>query len=120
MKINPAIMSRAAGAASELLKALANPNRLMLLCQMIDGERPVGELADALGLRDATVSQHLALLRKDGLVATRREGQTIHYSIASDEARAVIATLYQLYCAPLCRPAGSTGDDSAEARCADV
>ncbi len=102
MNINSVAMLEAAGAASELLKALASPNRLMLLCQMADGERSVGELAEALDLRPSTVSQHLALLRKDGLVATRRDGQTIHYSIASDSARVVIETLYRLYCEPLC------------------
>ncbi len=95
-------MNAAAGAASDLLKSLANRHRLLILCQLVDGERPVGELAAFLGVRDSTVSQHLALLRKDGLVATRRDGQTIYYSIASPEARGVLETLYTLYCAPAC------------------
>ena len=63
--------------ASDLLKALANKHRLMLVCQLIDGERPVGELARALELRDSTVSQDLELLRKDVIVRARREGQSI-------------------------------------------
>ena len=70
-------MNVAAEQASELLKSLANRHRLLIVCQLIEGERSVGELAEFLGIRDSTVSQHLALLRKDGVVATRRDGQTI-------------------------------------------
>ncbi|WP_414645363.1 ArsR/SmtB family transcription factor [Bradyrhizobium amphicarpaeae] len=93
-------MERAADQASELLKALSNRHRLLIICQLIDGERSVGELAEFLSLRDSTVSQHLALLRKDGLVASRRDAQTIFYSIASEPARAILKTLYQVFCAP--------------------
>jgi DNA-binding transcriptional ArsR family regulator len=100
MKINSAIMETAADQASELLKALSNRHRLLIICQLIDGEHSVGELAEFLNLRDSTVSQHLALLRKDGLVAARRDGQTIYYSIASEPAREILKTLYQVYCAP--------------------
>jgi ArsR family transcriptional regulator, virulence genes transcriptional regulator len=100
MKIDSEIMEAAADQASGLLKALANRHRLLIICQLIDGERAVGELAEFLDLRDSTVSQHLALLRKDGLVAARRDGQTIYYSIASDPAREVLKTLYHIYCAP--------------------
>jgi len=107
MKIDLTQMQDSAAEAEELLKALANRHRLVILCQLIDGERSVGELVDILELRDANVSQHLALLRKDGLVSTRREGQTIWYSIASAPARQMIETLYQIYCAPnrICSPA---------------
>jgi DNA-binding transcriptional ArsR family regulator len=100
MKIDSGIMERAADQASDLLKALANRHRLLIICQLIDGERSVGELAQFLNLRDSTVSQHLALLRKDGLVAARRDGQTIYYSIASEPAREVLKTLYHVFCAP--------------------
>lgn len=100
MKINSEVMEQAADQASELLKALSNRHRLLIICQLIDGERSVGELAEFLSLRDSTVSQHLALLRKDGLVSARRDGQTIFYSIASEPARAVLKTLYQVFCAP--------------------
>ena len=93
-------MEAAADRASELLKALANRHRLLIICQLIDGERSVGNLAELLGIRDSTVSQHLALLRKDGLVSARREAQTIHYSIASPAARELLTTLYRLYCRP--------------------
>lgn len=92
-------MDQAADAASELLKALANRHRLMIVCQLVDGERAVGDLADRLGIRQTTVSQHLALLRKDGVVASRRDGQTIYYRIGNDSARAVVETLYRCFCA---------------------
>jgi DNA-binding transcriptional ArsR family regulator len=93
-------MEAAADRASDLLKALANRHRLLIVCQLIDGERSVGDLAGFLGLRDSTVSQHLALLRRDGLVAARRDAQTIYYSIASDAAREVLSVLYRVYCTP--------------------
>ena len=101
-------MEVSADMASDLLKALANKHRLMLVCQLIDGERPVGELARALELRDSTVSQHLALLRKDGIVRARRDGQSIYYSIGSPAAHAVLEVLYEHFCAPtaLCAPRG--------------
>ena len=87
------------GRASQLLKAMASPNRLMLLCLLADRERSVGALADELGLRQATVSQHLARLRQHGLVATRREAQTVFYSIADDATADVIGVLHAHFCA---------------------
>jgi len=98
--IDPATMAAAAEAASDLLKSLASRHRLLILCRLIDGEQSVGQLASWLELRQSTVSQHLALLRKDGLVTPRRDGQTIWYAIASDPARQVLETLYRIYCAP--------------------
>jgi DNA-binding transcriptional ArsR family regulator len=98
MKVSAETMQNAAAEASTLLKALANPHRLMIVCQLVEGRRSVGQLADFLRLRDSTVSQHLALLRRDGLVAARRDGQTIWYSIGSPEAKALLQTLYALYC----------------------
>jgi ArsR family transcriptional regulator, virulence genes transcriptional regulator len=111
MKIKPDQMHASAEEAEELLKALANRHRLLILCQLIDEERSVGELAGLLELRDSTVSQHLALLRKDGLVSTRRDGQTIWYAIASEPARKLVETLYQVFCAParLCSPTSAKG-----------
>jgi DNA-binding transcriptional ArsR family regulator len=103
MKMDPRTMRAAAAEAGELLKALSNPHRLLIICQLIDGKRSVGELADFLGIRDSTVSQHLALLRKDGLVAAQRDGQTIWYSISSAPARELLETLYRVYCAPASR-----------------
>lgn len=93
-------MQVAADEASNLLKALSNRHRLMIVCQLIEKERSVGELAELLDIRDSTVSQHLALLRKDGLVTARRDGQTIWYSIGSEPARELVGTLYRVYCAP--------------------
>ena len=81
MKIQINNMLAAADEASALLKALANRHRLIIICQLSEKERSVGELAALLNIRDLTVSQHLALLRKDGLVTARRDGQTIWYSI---------------------------------------
>lgn len=91
-------MEAAADEASELLRALGNRHRLLLLCQLTEGERSVGDLAAFLHLRDSTVSQHLALLRRDGLVRTRRDGQTIWYSLASPAARRVLETLFEVFC----------------------
>ena len=82
-------MTAAADDASALLKAMANRHRLIIICQLVEQGRSVGELAELLNIRDSTVSQHLALLRKDGLVAARRDGQTIWYSISSPQARAL-------------------------------
>ena len=113
MKIKIDMMEAAAGSASDLLKALANRHRLLIVCQLVDGERSVGDLAEFLGLRDSTVSQHLALLRKDGLVAARRDAQSIYYSIASEPAREILVTLYRVYCAPLdAKDAQSKGSQS--------
>ncbi len=100
MKIKPEAMEQAADRASELLKALANRHRLLIICQLIGGKRSVGDLAESLGIRDSTVSQHLSLLRRDGLVAARRDGQTVWYSISSTAAREVLETLYRVFCDP--------------------
>jgi DNA-binding transcriptional ArsR family regulator len=84
--------------ASTLLKAMSNQHRLLILCQLVPGEKCVGELEKIVGLSQSALSQHLARLRRDDLVSTRREAQTIHYSLAGEEASAVIETLYGLYC----------------------
>ena len=85
--------------ASDLLKALGNEHRLMILCQLADGEKSVGELVTLIGIAQSPLSQHLARLRRDGLVDTRREAQTIFYSVASAEARQLIGLLYEMFCA---------------------
>jgi DNA-binding transcriptional ArsR family regulator len=84
--------------ASDFLKALAHESRLMILCILAEGEKSVSELEDILELRQPTVSQQLARLRADGLVATRRDGKAIYYSLASDEARIVIGAIYDVFC----------------------
>lgn len=91
-------MRRHADEAIAVLKAVGSPNRLMLLCQLLDGERSVNELAEALGLAQSVVSQHLSLLRRDGVVAGRREGQSIRYAISDERVRALMGTLFELFC----------------------
>ncbi len=97
-ELDVARMQASAREASRLLRALSNPHRLLIMCQLIGHERSVGELVRLIGLSQSALSQHLAKLRRDALVRTRREAQTIYYSLASPEAEAVIATLYQLFC----------------------
>jgi len=104
-KIDAKAMRAAADESSALLKALSNRHRLLVLCQLIDGEKSVGQLADFIGVRASTASQHLALLRRDRIIASRRDGQTIWYRISSEPALAVMQILYETYCpAPKPRP----------------
>jgi DNA-binding transcriptional ArsR family regulator len=91
-------MAAKAKKASDFLKALAHESRLMILCILCEGERSVTELERILSLRQPTVSQQLARLRMDGLVATRRDGKTIYYSLASDEVRVIIGAIHQVFC----------------------
>ncbi|MCB1598426.1 MAG: helix-turn-helix transcriptional regulator [Xanthomonadales bacterium] len=93
-------MRDSAGAAARLLKALANEHRLLVLCHLLEGERSVGQLNAELDLSQSALSQHLAVLREDGLVATRRESQTIYYRVASDAVSTVLTALHGIYCAP--------------------
>lgn len=86
--------------ASALLKAMSNQHRLMILCQLAPDEKCVSELEEIIGLSQSALSQHLARLRRDGLVKTRRQAQTIFYSLSGEEAEAIIDVLYALYCAP--------------------
>ena len=78
--------------------AEASHNRLMLMCALVPGERSVGKLAQALDLAQSTVSQHLSLLRRDGVVSGRREAQTIHYSISDPRVQALMSTLFEQFC----------------------
>lgn len=87
-----------AGAATKFLKSLANEHRLLILCHLIDRERSVGELEGLLGMRQPALSQQLAKLREEGLVATRRESRTIYYRLASTEAERMVGLLYDLFC----------------------
>lgn len=86
--------------AARLMKALSNRNRLMILCRLTGGERQVGELAAEVGLSQSALSQHLSLLREDGLVAARRDGVAMHYAIADPAVERVIALLADIYCPP--------------------
>ncbi len=93
-------MRAAADEASSLMRVLSNPDRLLLLCQLAQGERRVGELEELLDIRQPTLSQQLAVLREEALVETRRDGKQIYYRIASEKALAIMNLLYQLYCGP--------------------
>ncbi|WP_158770005.1 helix-turn-helix transcriptional regulator [Paraglaciecola sp. L1A13] len=93
-------MRNNADKAAALLKAMANQHRLLLLCLLNNGEMSVSELNQQVSIPQSSLSQHLAALRRENLVVTRRDAQTIYYSLASEEVKAIINTLYQLYCAP--------------------
>lgn len=95
---NIEIMRAHAGEAARLLKALANDHRLLILCMLVDGEHSVGEINERLPLSQSALSQHLARLRADGLVHTRREAQTILYSLAEGPVQTLIASLHGIYC----------------------
>ena len=100
-RIDPdmATLERRAAEAAGLLKLLANENRLLILCRLVAArEMAVGELADAVGLSQSALSQHLARMREEGLVATRREAQTVFYRIADPNTRRVLALLKDIYC----------------------
>lgn len=107
--MNIEAMRAHACSAASLLKSLANDRRLMILCDLLHGERSVGELEDLIGLSQSALSQHLARLRRDRLVKTRRESQTIYYSLADSAAAKVIGVLYELYCGK--ETADETGKD---------
>lgn len=93
-------MSTHATDAARLLKALANENRLMILCLLAESERSVSDINELVGLSQSALSQHLAVLREEDLVRTRRDAQTIYYSLRPGPAAAVIETLYGIYCRP--------------------
>jgi DNA-binding transcriptional ArsR family regulator len=94
------LLKRSAGDATRYLKALANNSRLLILCHLVDEELPVGELEKRLGLRQPTLSQQLARLRSAGLVKTRRDSKSIHYSLADDDIKHMLQVLYGKFCAP--------------------
>ncbi len=93
-------MTESATRASALMKTLGHKDRLMILCQLADGEKSVGQIAGLLEISQSPLSQHLSRMRNEGLVNTRREAQTIFYSLKSGEASRIIEVLYELYCAP--------------------
>jgi len=95
-----AALAPKAARAADLLGSMAHPKRLLVLCNLLQGELSVSELARRVELSQSALSQHLAKMRALALVKTRREGQTIYYNLASVEVAAVLTTLYSLYCAP--------------------
>lgn len=91
-------LRQSASSACRLMKAMSNPDRLLLLCQLTRGEMRVGELEEQVGVAQPTLSQQLGVLRDEGLVNTRREGKYIHYRIASPQVLAVLKVLYEQFC----------------------
>ena len=96
--IDPQSMAVAAAQASELMKTLGHKDRLMVLCHLSSGEKSVGHLATLLDIPQSPLSQHLARMRKEKLVTTRREAQTIYYAIASPQAARMVQLMHELYC----------------------
>ena len=96
--IDPEQLRGAAAQAVGVLKLLANEDRLLIMCQLSQGERCVGELEEQLGIRQPTLSQQLSVLRNEGAVHTRREGKNIFYSVADPATLEILAVLYRLYC----------------------
>ncbi len=112
-KTHQEILLRGSERACRLLKALSNQDRLMILCNLAEGEKCVGELEQLLGIRQPTLSQQLARLRADDLVTTRREGKVIYYRLASTEATRTIELMFELYCAPEIAAASTKHDTAA-------
>jgi ArsR family transcriptional regulator len=96
--IDPARLGAAANEAVAALKLLGNPERLLLLCQLAQGEQCVGELQAALGIQQPTLSQQLGVLRAEGAVSTRRDGKNIYYQVADARLLQLLQLLYRLYC----------------------
>lgn len=93
-------MASMAAEVAAVMKTLSHPMRLLILCQLAEQERSVGEIAEAVRMREAAVSQQLGLIRREGMVTARRDGQSIYYSLARDDIRAVLGFLHQTYCEP--------------------
>ncbi|MBY6127698.1 metalloregulator ArsR/SmtB family transcription factor [Qipengyuania aquimaris] len=93
------LLQENAARATALLKSMANESRLLILCQLSQAEMSVGELAEVVPLSQSALSQHLSLLRREGLVKTRRSSQFVYYSLDSEDVQAVIGTLYEQFCA---------------------
>lgn len=104
LDVDPVQMEASAAEAEAFLRSLASRHRLMVLCSLIEGEVSAGELSRRLGLTQSNLSRHLAMLREEELVATRREGTTIYYRIGSERVRPILEELYRLFCTTGRRP----------------
>lgn len=98
--MNIADLANSSDRASEFLKSLANAQRLRILCLIMEGERPVGEIAEAIGANQSSVSQNLALMRREGLVVPRRSGQTVYYGLADKKLVKMFRLLSDMFCLP--------------------
>lgn len=103
LTVDPHVMAEHAEDASRLMRALGNPSRLMILCLLGRGELSVGQINQAVPLAQSALSQHLAVLRRDGLVSTRRASQTIYYAVRPGPAAEILAVLHAHYCADVIR-----------------
>lgn len=92
-------MTQGASKAAQFLRSLGHEGRLLLLCSLVEGEQTVGALSEKLYMRQAAVSQQLALLRREGFVTARRDGRMVHYALADERVRAILPVLYELFCA---------------------
>lgn len=113
LDIDPDAMREHASDAAQLLKALANEKRLLVLCLLAEGERSVGDINALLDVSQSALSQHLAVLRDEGLVTTRRDAQSIFYALAPGPAFTLIHTLHGIYCATGTTPAGRRREKTA-------
>lgn len=96
-----AVLEERAGEVAATLKALANTNRLLILCKLVEhGRMSAGQIGEAAGLSQSAASQHLAVMRDERLIAFERDGQTLHYRIADERLNALLTSLYQIYCSP--------------------
>jgi DNA-binding transcriptional ArsR family regulator len=100
MAVRMRALQRSARRAAALLKAMSNASRLVILCQLTEGERSVGELEQGVGMSQSGISQHLAVLRRQRVVAARRDKQTVYYSLASADVVELMATLHKVFCKP--------------------
>lgn len=98
MHSSVSVMQRNASKAEGMLKLLANAKRLMILCHLVKDEKSVGQLAELVGLSHSALSQHLAKMRRLGLVEADKQGQMVYYRIARQEVEAILSTLYLIYC----------------------
>jgi ArsR family transcriptional regulator, virulence genes transcriptional regulator len=98
MDIDIALVEEKAPEAANLLKTMASAARLMILCQLLQGEQPVGDLWERSSLSQSAFSQHLAVLRRAGLVKTRKQSQSVYYSLSNDSCMQILQTLHEIYC----------------------
>lgn len=111
--LDPERLRLAADSASTFLRSMANPDRLMLMCSLMQSERCVGDLESATGIRQPTLSQQLAVLREQGLVDTRRAGKFVYYRVTSDQATQLLTVLYSMFCGDRAAGAVSSSPQSS-------
>jgi DNA-binding transcriptional ArsR family regulator len=114
------LMQENATRASDMMKLLGHPHRLMILCELNQGERSVTELCQKIGINQSPLSQHLARMRHEGVVESRRQAQSVYYSLAGPEVATIVSMLYELYCDPQVAKAETTAQMSGKKRASTV